>query len=80
MPSYCVVAQLVEAMRDARVVSQNQAQGDSRSRLVIGVARHRPDLFSVALGHAPVPAGGQWIEGVHSRVPQTSRDHRPGRP
>ena len=44
-------------------MSQNQAQGDSRLRLVIDVAPHRPGLFSVALGHAPVPTCGKRLRG-----------------
>jgi hypothetical protein len=44
-------------------VSLNQAQGDSRVRLVIGFARHWPGLFSVALGHARVPARGKRVRG-----------------
>jgi hypothetical protein len=64
----------IPTTRDARDgfkmedLPQNQAQGDSRVRLMIGFARHGPDLFSVTFGHMPVPACGQWIEGVTSRV------------
>jgi hypothetical protein len=46
--------------------SSFQAKGDSCVPLVIGVVLYRPGLFSVAFGHTPVPARGQWIEGVKS--------------
>jgi hypothetical protein len=42
-------------------MSPNEAQGDSRLRLVIGVAPPRPGLCAVALGHAQVPARGKRV-------------------